>query len=215
MNILQQPIHLPKLRSLKQLSTLKPARFPDKTTLNLCIFEKNINRPSKIVPLVFVGLLVLFLFTRFGVIGRWQAVERAETAARDTQTQLAQLKEYTKDYETLRLEYDQHFPAEGQAVSALADRMDLLSLVERTLLSAGRVEYFTVEENILSAKLSGVALDDTAGILDQLYANPLVTDVSVYTADKKTETAIASVLITINLGQVDDSEESDETEETP
>lgn len=211
MNILQKPIHMPKIASLKQIAALKPARFPDKTTINLCIFDKNVNRPSKIVPLVILGVLVLFLFTRFGVVGRWQAVERAETAARDAQTQLAQLKEYTQNYETLRLEYDQHFPAEGQSLSSLADRMDLLALVEKVLLSAGRLEYFTVEENILSAKLSGVALDDTAGILDQLYANPLVTDVSVYTADKKTESAIPSVLMTINLGQVDESEETEET----
>lgn len=193
MNLLETPIKLPKFTSLKH------AAMPTKTTLNLCVREKSPNRPGRVIPALICCVVFVALFARFGVIGRWQAAAEAEAKAQQVQLELAQLQEYTQNYEQLRLEYARYF-ADGGGATTLADRMDLLAMVENPLMAAGRVEYFTVTENVLSAKLSGVALADTAGILARLYQYELVQDVSVYTADKDTDTAIPSVLMTITVG---------------
>lgn len=201
MNILETPIKLPKFTPLKQ------ARMPSKTTLNLCVRERNPNRPSRILPALLCCVVFVALFAQFGVMGRWRTVEKAEAEAQRTQEELVRLQAYTQNYEQLRLEYAKYFSHSG-TTTLLADRMDLLAMVENPLMAAGQVEYFTVTDNLLSVKLSGVALADTAGILARLYQNELVQDVSVSTADKNTDTAIPSVLMTITVGSQPVQEET-------
>lgn len=161
----------------------KVKKLPAKRVLNLAVKEKTINTPSRAIPLFALLLALIALFSKFGVSDRLGAAMKAETAAQAAEEQLAQMKVLTADYEQVRAEYERRVFDDLDTLTAGADAMDLLALLEEKLMAHARVENFSAQDPIVSVSLSGVTLAETAKLVNALEESPMVASVMVYTAN--------------------------------
>lgn len=185
-NILTTDIKDIRLGDLKPGAKKKAGKkgaYPSKTLLNLAVKPKTINSPSRAIPLFLVLMLCVAVFCKFAVIDRLQMVVDAEAAAHNAEAELAQMQALTADYEQVRAAYEERvLPAQAMAQIGGLDAMDLLALMENKLMDHARVESFSVQEPLVSVKLAGVTLDETAKLVKALEESPMVAYVMVYTA---------------------------------
>ncbi len=157
--------------------------YPTKTTLNLGEKPKDLNSPSRAIPLFLFVLLCIVAFSKFAVADKLAEAVRAEAAAAKAQNELAAIQGQTASYEAVRAEYDRRvFPALMMEESMRVDAMDILQMLETRLMPQARVRAFSVQEPVITLQLSGVSLRQTAQLVKTLEASPLVDSVMVYTA---------------------------------
>ena len=101
------------------------------------------------------------------------------------------------DYDQVQLEYQRYFSKElTQEQAGSADCMEVLDLLETKLMRGAQVASAAFSSNVLSLQLTGISLDGTSALLADLYTNPLVTNVELYTA---AEADSGTVTLTITL----------------
>lgn len=167
----------------------KKVLYPTKTTLNLCMKEKTINSPSRIIPLFLLVVLVALAFGKFAVADRLAAASRAEQAAVRAEADLSALRQQTRDYEKVREEYERTLFGGADEDQAQVDRMEVLALVEDIIMPAAQVASWSALDNMMTLSLSGLTLSDTSDLIKSLLTSDIVEAVDVYTvgADKEGE----------------------------
>ncbi len=176
---------------------LKQKRYPDKTTVNLVVRERTPRQVSQAVCLAVILMVVVAVFAKFAVIDRLAAASRAEAAAAAVEQELARLQAQNVDYDRVQLEYQRYFSKElTQEQAGSADCMEVLDLLETKLMRGAQVASAAFSSNVLSLQLTGISLDGTSALLADLYTNPLVTNVELYTA---AEADSGTVTLTITL----------------
>lgn len=184
----------------------KAVTYPSKTTLNLCMKEKSVWRPGRVIPMFTALLAAAVLFGKFAVADRLAEVSRQQQILSALETQVQSLEQATADYDDVLEEYRLYsvgwMTDEEQAA---VDRVGLLGLIETELMSAASVQQFSTSGNVLSVRLAGITLEDTSRIVQRLYTWPEVTGVSVYTASTQQEQGEeASVSMVITLEQAEE-----------
>ena len=179
---------------------IRKERFPEKTTINLIIREKNMNSPSRALPVFVVVLVFVALFGKFAVADRYAEVI---TLQRDvevlTRTQTA-LTEALVDYDAVREEY-RIYSSDWMSESEIqmVDRLDVLALVDGIIKPQAQVDRLSMRDNVISANLSQISLREAAGIVSQLYQSTMVREVTVSTAGTQNQSTKTAVYMTIVL----------------
>lgn len=185
-------------------------KYPVKTDINLAIREKKQNKPSTTIPTFIILVIAIAIFSKFAVINRLEKASAAEHSAAVAQQQLDAVKEYTKDYPKVLEEYNALL-ASKSSLNVVATPMERLGLVERYLISASQVNSFDVVDDVITAQISGVTLNQISTIYANLMSDPLIENVQVYTAstnDKNNSLTTATMTIQLTF---DDSLAIDDT----
>lgn len=185
-------------------------KYPVKTDINLAIREKKQNKLSTNIPTFIILVIAIAIFSKFAVINRLEQASEAENSATVAQQQLETLKEYTNNYPKVLEEYNALL-ASKSSINVVATPMERLGLVERYLISASQVNSFDVVDDVITAQISGVTLNQISTIYANLMSDPLIENVQVYTAstdDKNNSLTTATMTIQLT---VDDSLAMDDT----
>lgn len=179
----------------------KNGQYPQKTTINLVMKEKSQFRPGRLIPLLAAVVLAAAAFGKFAVADRLAQVNRAQADLDAANARQRELSAALADYPAVEDEYNRY--ASGWMTgeeTALVDRMEIVGLIEGELMSAGAVKQFALAGNTLSVDLTGVTLGGTSGIVERLYAYPVIRQVEVYTAATGQTTgdgSLVSLVITL------------------
>lgn len=185
-------------------------KYPVKTDINLAIREKKQNKLSTNIPTFIILVIAIAIFSKFAVINRLEQASEAENSAIVAQQQLETLKEYTNNYPKVLEEYNALL-ASKSSINVVATPMERLGLVERYLISASQVNSFDVVDDVITAQISGVTLNQISAIYANLMSDPLIENVQVYTASTNDKNnSLTTATMTIQL-TVDDSLAIDDT----
>ena len=185
-------------------------KYPVKTDINLAIREKKQNKLSTTIPTFIILVIAIAIFSKFAVINRLEQASEAENSATVAQQQLETLKEYTNNYPKVLEEYNALL-ASKSSLNVVATPMERLGLVERYLISASQVNSFDVVDDVITAQISGVTLNQISTIYANLMSDPLIENVQVYTASTNDKNnSLTTATMTIQL-TVDDSLAIDDT----
>lgn len=178
---------------------LKQKQYPDKTTVNLIVREQSPREISRAACLFLILALSVGLFCKFGVIDRLSAATQAERTAAAAEQQLEQLRLANADYDPVQAKYQRYFSqelADGQTLSA--DCMEVLSLLENTIMSGADVSSVSFSGTTLTVRLTGVGLNGTSDILAALSQSSLVTGVDLSTADDDAGGSAVSMTVALS-----------------
>ena len=185
-------------------------KYPVKTDINLAIREKKQNKLSTNIPTFIILVIAIAIFSKFAVINRLEQASEAENSATVAQQQLETLKEYTNNYPKVLEEYNALL-ASKSSINVVATPMERLGLVERYLISASQVNSFDVVDDVITAQISGVTLNQISAIYANLMSDPLIENVQVYTASTNdNNNSLTTATMTIQL-TVDGSLAIDDT----
>ena len=185
-------------------------KYPFKTDINLAVREKKQNKLSTNIPTFIILVIAIAIFSKFAVINRLEQASEAENSATVAQQQLETLKEYTNNYPKVLEEYNALL-ASKSSINVVATPMERLGLVERYLISASQVNSFDVVDDVITAQISGVTLNQISAIYANLMSDPLIENVQVYTASTNDKNnSLTTATMTIQL-TVDDSLAIDDT----
>lgn len=178
---------------------LKQKQYPDKITVNLIVRKRSPREISRAVCLFLILALSVGLFCKFGVIDRLAAAAEAERSAVAAEQELEQLRLSNADYNQVQAKYQHYFSqdlADGQTLSA--DCMEVLSLLENTVMPGAGVSSVSFTGTTLTIRLTGVGLNGTSDILAALSQSPIVTGVDLSSADDDAGGSAVSMTVSLS-----------------
>lgn len=155
-----------------------------KQTLNLAIREKGMARPAVVVPLLVLIMGVAALLS-FAVASRLAAVVTAQREVNDLRAEIAAVKESYGDFDEVKQEYNRYTYKDFDR--SLADRMEVLALMEREIMPVCYIQRFSLVDRTLNMTLEGLTLETTSHLITRLNADKLVESVSLSTYDATAE----------------------------
>ena len=194
----------------KQTREKKGKKPPVKITLNLYVKEKKPLRPTRLIPGVLAVLLLAALFGKFAVLDRYAAVKAAQEKLAAEQAELDAIRETYADYDEVLAEYREYNYTGFDRT--IADRLDILAILERKVFPMGDVERVSITGKTVSMTVTGLSLRQVSGLLKRLEAEPLVSQVTVSTAgygetpEDETKGAVPVANMTIELADADSPE---------
>lgn len=168
-----------KIRSSPNDAAKRNRPVPVKPTLNLYFKEKSPLRLTVVIPCVALIVVFAALFAKFAVVDRFAALSEREGVLADERDAYDALVKSYEDYDEVAEEYGK-YSYTGYDRS-IADRLDVLDLLEREVFPIATVKRLSFSGNALSMTLEGLTLDQTSELLGKLEADPLVTHVTVRT----------------------------------
>lgn len=172
---------------------VKNTSFSTKRTLNLVMDEKERTSPARIIIIAAVAVVCFAVVGKFGVSDRYQAVADAQSALNSAQDEYLSLLTQDADYADVLAEYNRYsFGGMTDEEKAVADRDQVLTLIEKTLIPAANIENAELMGNQLSVQMSGITLQQASAVVQTLNENDLVKSVAVYSANTGDSLAAAS-----------------------
>lgn len=152
-----------------------------KTTLNLAMRDRDLSKsPAVVLPVVLaIGLVALLV--SWGVGSRLGQVRAAQREVDGLQDTLDRLKAGYADYDEVKERYNRYTYKDFDRT--IADRLDVLSLMERQVFPVCAVRSFSVAGRQMSLVLDGLTLESTSALITRLNAEEMVSSVSVSTYD--------------------------------
>ena len=185
-----------------QLNQKIGVKYPTKTNINLAVREsKSVDKRTMLPVGIFIAICLL-AFTKLGILDLFHAVDVAEGNVGQTQVQLDQIKEANSIYDEVLKEYNESVSLSitSPVIATLSERLEI---VNQYLISKAKVESFNVLEDVITAQISGVTLNQVSGIYTALMANEFVSNVQFYTASTEGDggsltTATMTIVLTSN-----------------
>lgn len=177
--------------------------WPVKRTMNLVIREKTWSSPSRVLPILALIVALAVLFSKFAVADRLAQVSRAQAQVGQLRQQIVQLQSAYADYGQVEEEYRRYsYGSLTESELALADRLQVLDLLEEKLMPAAQVKNLAAGGNSLSLTLAGITLEQASSLVADLENSDIVDAVAVYTAGYGTdstqgETRLLTMTITL------------------
>ena len=169
------------LQAPQPVKRRKAQVLPTKTTLNLAIKEKKELRLSRAVPAVLAVLAAVAVFGKFAVADRFAAAAAAEAAVDARRAELAAIRDSYADYAEVEHTYNQYTYTGFDRT--IADRLDVMSLLERDVYPVCTVRSQSIAGKSVSLTISGLTLDGISDLIARLEAEPMVARVTVSTAN--------------------------------
>lgn len=152
-----------------------------KTTMNLAIRERNVSHsPAVILPVV-LAILAAAVLVSWAVGSRLAQVSAAQSKTNEMRATLAAIQAGYADYDEVQEQYNRYTYKDYDRT--LADRLDVLSLMERQIYPVGSVRSFSVAGRQMALVVEGLTLESTSALITRLNAEPLVSSVNVSTYD--------------------------------
>ena len=109
-------------------------------------------------------------------------LHNAEKEYATLQNTLADYNDALKEYDKVNTEYNKYSYSYLSVQEKLQDRMEVLEVLEATILAKSTVQSITISENVISISLAGVDLEETSALAKDLESYEIVDHVTVNTA---------------------------------
>ena len=190
---------LGKNLSLKKLKGSKGSQYPSKTSINLAMADDSTQFTPRTAVMLVLVLLFAAVFCKFAVIDVMGAASQAESRVSAAQAQLSALQAANADYNEVQAAYDK-IGVSGLSADerALADRGDVIELIEKTASQLGSLQAVRVSGNTMELQFSDRSLHDVSRLMQVLESKNIVAGVSVSMAKTDEKTDVVSV-VTVTL----------------
>ena len=167
----------------KSLKLPVRASYPVKRSINLAIVgQKKINY-KVLIPLLILIIALAATFSKFAVIDRLVAVSEAQAEENRLQNLLDSTLEEIDSYADLEDTYAHYTHSDmTEDELALADRTEVLELIDRIVLPQATVSSFSIDSNELKITVIGSSLEHLNQIASQLEEEDIVDYCIVSTA---------------------------------
>lgn len=184
----------------------KGGSVANKQSMNLAVFEKKQVNPVRILVTVLVLVLVFVVVGKFGIVDRYEKVDQARSAMQDQQDLYNALLIANAEYNDVLLEFNKYsFGAMTDEERAVADRGEVLDLIEGYLVSAARIEKVSLTANELNVEMSGINLEKASSLMKNLMTDELVKNVTVSNANTKEDESNSGENAVNNSGVAQDA----------
>ena len=184
----------------------KGGSVANKQSMNLAVFEKKQVNPVRIVVTVLVLVLVFVVVGKFGIVDRYEKVNQARSAMQDQQDLYNALLIANAEYNDVLLEFNKYsFGAMTDEERAVADRGEVLDLIEGYLVSAAQIENVSLTANELNVEMSGINLEKASSLMNNLMTDELVKNVTVSNANTKEDESNSGENAVNNSGVAQDA----------
>lgn len=193
----------------------KDKSIASKRTMNLAVREKTAAQSAMMIPMIAAIVLAAALVGKFGVVDRLAQVSAARREVDDLNNTRAALLAACADYAEVEAEYNRYTYKDFD--NSLADRMDVLALVEREVVPVCQVQRLSLAERRLDLALEGSTLGDGSALVERLEADPLVESAYITTATATAEdgTVHRTTDMTIMLADLSDPKDGENEEVAP
>ncbi len=157
-----------------------------KTTLNLAMRDRDLSKSPVVILPVIAVIAVLAVLVSWAVGSQLGRVNRAQKEVDDIRATTAQLRAAYADYDEVQAEYNRYTYKDFDRT--IADRLDVLELMERDIYPVCAVRDFSVAGRQFSLVAEGLTLESTSELINQLNSEELVDGVSVSTYDATSDT---------------------------
>ena len=188
------------LKNLKgSLKGSKGSQYPSKTSINLAMADDSTQFTPRTAVMLVLVLLFAAVFCKFAVIDVMGAASQAESRVSAAQAQLSTLQAANADYNEVQAEYDKiGVSGLSEDERALADRGDVIELIENTAAQLGSLQAVRVSGNTMELQFSDRTLHDVSRLMQVLESKDIVAGVSVSMAKTDEKTDVVSV-VTVTL----------------
>ena len=188
------------LKNLKgSLKGSKGSQYPSKTSINLVVTDDSTQFTPRTAVMLVLVLLFAAVFCKFAVIDVMGAASQAESRVSAAQAQLSTLQAANADYNEVQAEYDKiGVSGLSEDERALADRGDVIELIEKTASQLGSLQAVRVSGNTMELQFSDRTLHDVSRLMQVLESKDIVAGVSVSMAKTDEKTDVVSV-VTVTL----------------
>lgn len=184
----------------------KGGSVANKQSMNLAVFEKKQVNPVRILVTVLVLVLVFVVVGKFGIVDRYEKVDQARSAMQDQQDLYNALLIANAEYNDVLLEFNKYsFGAMTDEERAVADRGEVLDLIEGYLVSAAQIENVSLTANELNVEMSGINLEKASSLMNNLMTDELVKNVTVSNANTKEDESNSGENVVNNSGVAQDA----------
>lgn len=185
----------------------KDKGIASKRTMNLAIREKNMAKSALLIPVIAAIVLCAALVGKFGVADRLAQVSAAQREVDAILDQAKAMQAVYADFDEVSAEYNRYTYKDFDR--SLADRMDVLALVEREIFPVCQVQRLALAERRLDLALEGSTLGDGSALVARLEADPLVDSayITTATATEENGTVHRTTAMTILLADMSGKEE--------
>lgn len=184
----------------------KGGSVANKQSMNLAIFEKKQVNPVRILVTVLVLALVFVVVGKFGILDRYEKVDQARSAMQEQQDLYNALLIANAEYNDVLLEFNKYsFGAMTDEERAVADRGEVLDLIEGYLVSAAQIEKVSLTANELNVEMSGINLEKASSLMNNLMTDELVKNVTVSNANTKEDESNSGENVVNNSGVAQDA----------
>lgn len=184
----------------------KGGSVANKQSMNLAVFEKKQVNPVRILVTVLVLVLVFVVVGKFGIVDRYEKVDQARSAMQDQQDLYNALLIANAEYNDVLLEFNKYsFGAMTDEERAVADRGEVLDLIEGYLVSAAQIENVSLTANELNVEMSGINLEKASSLMNNLMTDELVKNVTVSNANTKEDESNSGENAVNNSGVAQDA----------
>ena len=190
---------LGKNLSLKKLKGSKGSQYPRMTSITLAMADDSTQFTPRTAVMLVLVLLFAVVFCKFAVIDVMGAASQAESRVSAAQAQLSALQAANADYNEVQAAYDK-IGVSGLSADerALADRGDVIELIEKTASQLGSLQAVRVSGNTMELQFSDRSLHDVSRLMQVLESKDIVAGVSVSMAKTDEKTDVVSV-VTVTL----------------
>ena len=184
----------------------KGGSVANKQSMNLAVFEKKQVNPVRILVTVLVLGLVFVVVGKFGIVDRYEKVDQARSAMQEQQDLYNALLIANAEYNDVLLEFNKYsFGAMTDEERAVADRGEVLDLIEGYLVSAAQIENVSLTANELNVEMSGINLEKASSLMNNLMTDELVKNVTVSNANTKEDESNSGESVVNNSGVAQDA----------
>ncbi|NLP23742.1 MAG: hypothetical protein GX382_04330 [Syntrophomonadaceae bacterium] len=163
----------------------KKIKLPSKKTMNLYQIEVTDNSWQRVIPYAILIIVIVFVFTKFGVFQRISQLNTLNEQVSEAQSQLDKFNNSLVDYDDVKSEYirytnDYMLEEEGK----LVDRTRIIGLIGDYVSNIGEIKRYAITDNTVSLEVIVDTLDDVRLIRKQLETVDWIGRITVNTATK-------------------------------
>ena len=184
------------LKSLGSKQIGKKEKYPEKTSINLVVREKDHNDPKFQIAIFVVFLIILAVFVKFMVIDLISDSVKAQNNYETMQSQISTLQENNKDYAKIRKEYSKYgngYLNDDEKIEA--DRDTVMSVINDNVSDKANVTAIDISGNVAKVTVDDVSLKTVSGIVSDLEDSSSVSYVNVSTAGSTDNTVSATLSV--------------------
>lgn len=156
------------------------AVYPDKRSMNLLYKADRTTKPTTVALYAIFALVCVLGLAKFMVYDLWAETRQAQQALAAEEELRNRVMQELADYNEVRERYSRYSATDEER--ALIDRMEVLTLLDRAVGTAASMDTVSISGDEVQVQFSGATLAQTAQIVRNLEASPIVASTTVNTA---------------------------------
>ena len=159
----------------------KKDTYPTKSTINLYYKEDKTTRPSTIALYVLFFAVVALAFCKLFIFDILMEVDAAKAELAKNEAYLETQMKYLANY-NISSQYSRYSYSYLTEEEILCDRMEVLTMLEETVFKQADIETVVVTGDVVSLNFTGLNLEETALLVQEIQGYDIVDKVDVNTA---------------------------------